>query len=108
MDTRDLIRETMQTLSRMNGNRRVVLRVDDSMIHTTDEGDQRYLPVMNVEGDTGFYRIPETIRDEVSGYFGALIAPARQIVEEINVENGIDPREARQIVLDTIVRGRRE
>lgn len=108
MDAKSLIELAMDGLSGMNGGRRVVLWVDEAMIHVNLDGDHQFLPVMNIEGDNGYYRFPDSIRDQVSGYFGALIGPARERVAEMNTERGIAPAEARRIVMDTMVRGRHE
>jgi hypothetical protein len=108
MDSKSLIKLAMDTLSRMNGDRRVVLYLDASMIHAKMDGYQRYLPVMNLEGDDGYYRFPEGIRDQVSDHFGALIEPARAQVAEMNRANGFTEREVLEIVTSTMARSQRQ
>jgi hypothetical protein len=108
MKTKNLIEMAMSTLSRMNGGRPVVLHLDASMIHTQENGRQRYLPVLTIEGDEGYYRFPEGMRDQVSDHFGALIEPARVQVEAINRKKGYSPKRVREIVGAAITRSRHQ
>jgi hypothetical protein len=109
MNSKALIELAMDSLSRMNDDSRVVLHLDETMVHVP--GDTReiwYLPVMNIEGDDGFYRFPEGIRDQVAWFFGQTIEGARAAVEAINLERGFTPDQARKVVLDIMVRSRHQ
>jgi len=109
MDSESLIKTAMDTLSWMNGGQSVVLHLDESMIHVPgDPRDIWYLPVMNIEGDDGFYRFPEGIRDQISWFFGQEIAGARAAVDRVNQERGFTPKQARRITLDIMVRNRHQ
>ncbi len=85
---------TMNTLSRMNDNRTVVLHLDRSMVHPTG-----FLPTLNLRGDNGFYPFPAAVRDEVAAYFGSDITIAQARVTEINAARGVSTEDAREILL---------
>jgi len=88
-------------LSQFNGDNRVVLHVDPTMLY-----GENYLPVMNVEGDNGFYRFPESARREVAAFFGPAYTKAQVRVDQVNEHLGVSTVDARMIVLGIMGRGR--
>lgn len=91
--------DSIDTLVRRDGAR-VVLYVDPTMLH----GDN-YLPTLNIEGDNGFYRIPEQFRSEVSRFFGPDYQAAKRLVDEVNEHLGVPADEAREIVIGVMFHG---
>lgn len=86
-----------RTLSQMNDGKTVVLHLDASM-----KFGENWLPTLNIEGDTGFYRFPDGFRREIAGFFGPDYQVARGRVDEANETLGVDPDRARDIVVGII------
>jgi len=102
MDTRKLVQVAVKMLCDMEPGKRVVLYVDQAM---TDESGG-FVPVMCVEGDQGVgARFPADWHGQIAAVFGRDYAAACALVDELNAENGIGARDARDIALATIFSG---
>jgi hypothetical protein len=89
----DAIEDCVTALSQMNGDKRVVLYLDATMSY-----GENWLPTLNVEGDDGFYRFPDMVRDEVARFFGPDYSAAKRGADFANRALGVDPAEALDIV----------
>lgn len=90
----------VRSLSIGNDGKRVVLYLEASMQH-----GENFLPVLNIEGDTGYYLFPKAARSVVGAFFGLNYAVARERVNRVNTALGIDPEEAIDIAVATRLRG---
>lgn len=84
-------------------NRRVVLHVDQTML--TEHG---YRPVMVVEGEDGYHQQGNPDKLQEPWYFGHDYLIARRLVNEANERLGLTPKEALDIVLDSMYPARRQ
>jgi hypothetical protein len=97
----DTLLGSARQLSQMNDGARVVLYVDPTM-----QLGENYLPVLNVEGDDGFYRFPLAFRSEATAFFGADYIEAKARVALVNRRLGVSPQDALGIVADIMGRSR--
>ncbi len=93
------LRDSIDTLARRD-KARVVLYVDPTMQH-----GENFLPTLNVEGDDGYYRVPEQFRAAVAQFFGPDYRVAKRRVDEVNETLGVPRDEAREIVIGVMFRG---
>ncbi len=92
--------DAVNVLREANGGARVVLYVDPTMLH-----GENFLPTLNVEGDDGFYRVPDFYRPHVARFFGPDYRSAKQLVDEVNEFLGVPAGEAREIVIGVMFHG---
>ena len=86
--------DCVESLHRLNPKLgRVVLWLDETMQY-----GENWLPTLNIEGDDGFYRFPDMVRDEVAGFFGSNYQQARDLVDEVNLALGADAETVFDIV----------
>lgn len=92
--------DAVAALSEANSGARVVLYLDPTMQH-----GENHLPTLNVEGDDGYYRVPDFYRPHVARFFGPDYQRAKKLVDEVNEHLGVPAGEAREIIIGVMFHG---
>jgi hypothetical protein len=90
----------VNVLREANNGARVVLYLDPTMQH-----GENYLPTLNVEGDDGYFRVPDFYRPHMARFFGPDYRAAKRLVDEVNEYLGVPADEALEIVIGVMFHG---